>query len=53
MVFGVSDSSIEVWVIRYMLVVIMVVVWIRVDIGVGLVMVLGNYMNRGNWVFLL
>lgn len=28
----------------YMLVVIMVVVWMRVDMGVGFVMVFGSYM---------
>lgn len=41
------------WVIRKIFVVIIVVVCIRVEMGVGFFMVLGNYMWRGNCVDLV
>lgn len=41
------------WVIRKIFVVIIVVVCIRVEMGVGFFMVLGNYIWRGNWVDLV
>lgn len=41
------------WVIRKIFVVIMVVVCIRVEIGVGFFMVFGNYIWRGNCVDLV
>lgn len=41
------------WVIRKIFVVIIVVVCIRVEMGVGFFMVLGNYIWRGNCVDLV
>lgn len=40
----------EYFVKRNILVVIIVVVWIKVDIGVGFFIVFGNYVWRFNWV---
>lgn len=49
-VFGVNFMIGDMWYMRKIFVVIMVVVWMRVDIGVGFFIVLGNYVCRINCV---